>query len=127
MNEVGPSAPVLAAPSLHAPAGPTRHLAMFAVRADVIDLAHRRAVAAELRDRLLALADLPEVLDLDVWLADEGNADVAFAATYHRSTDLDRLRAEPRHRAMVAWYVEHFDDALRRDLSFVIGDRSDPP
>ena len=95
------------------------HAAMFTLR----EGEERTANARKLKAWLLRLRDgIREIHTLSVDLNDSpgpDEADLLMLATYLSDGDLASVRANPLHRAMIAWYLTVAVDSDRKEVNFI--------
>jgi hypothetical protein len=98
------------------------HAAMFTLRQGE----NRSANARKLKAWLLRLRDgIGEIHTLSVDLNETpgpDEADMLMLATYLSDDDLARVRANPLHREMIAWYLTVAIDSDRKDVNFITRD-----
>jgi hypothetical protein len=95
------------------------HAAMFVLRDDP----ERTANARKLKNWLLRLRDeIAEIHTLSVDLNEiptATEADMLMLATYRTDDDLAKVRANPRHREMIGWYLTVALNHDRREVNFI--------
>src|SRR6476660_7630732 len=99
--------------------GMYHHYAMFTLRAGP----DRAANARKLKAWLQRLGrDVTEIRSIRIEMnrvPGPSAADMLMTCTYASARDLAAVRADPRHRAMLAWYFTVAVDSERREVNFV--------